>query len=68
MIRVVIWGLGAMGSGIAKNLLEKEGNVSVVLKKNNKLIITAAKYNINSSQQTQNELAKALQKSEYKFI
>jgi len=25
MIRVVTWGLGAMGSGIAKNLLDKEG-------------------------------------------
>lgn len=49
-------------------LLKKEGNVSVLLKRNNKLIITADKYNVNSSQQTQNELARALQKSEYKFI
>ena len=53
---------------LRRYLLKKEGNVSVLLKKNNKLIITAAKYNINSSQQTKNELARALQSSEYKFI
>jgi DNA polymerase-3 subunit alpha len=55
-------------SRLKRYLLKKEGNVPVLLKKNNKLIITAAKYNINSSQQTQNELARALQKSDYKFI
>jgi len=53
---------------LKRYLLKKEGNVSVLLKKNNKLIITADKYNINSSRQTKNELAKALHKSEYKFI
>jgi len=53
---------------LKRYLLKKEGNVSVLLKRNNKLIITADKYNINSSQQTQNELVRALQKSEYKFI
>ena len=49
-------------------LLKKEGNVPVLLKRNNKLIITADKFNVNSSQQTKDELARALQKSEYKFI
>jgi DNA polymerase-3 subunit alpha len=53
---------------LKRYLLKKEGNVSVLLKRNNRLIITAAKYNINMSQQTQNELARALKKSEYKFI
>ena len=53
---------------LKKYLLKKEGEVSVLLRKNNKLIITADKYNIDNSQQTQNELARALKKSEYKFI
>ncbi|TDO83324.1 DNA polymerase-3 subunit alpha [Halanaerobium saccharolyticum] len=53
---------------LKRYLLKKEGNVSVLLKRNNRLIITADKYNINMSQQTQNELERALKKSEYKFI
>ncbi|MFW6294617.1 MAG: DNA polymerase III subunit alpha [Halanaerobium sp.] len=53
---------------LKKYLLKKEGNAAVLLKKNNKLIITADKYNINSSQQTKDELKKALKKSEYQFI
>ncbi|MFW6229350.1 MAG: DNA polymerase III subunit alpha, partial [Halanaerobium sp.] len=53
---------------LKRYLLKKGGNVPVLLKRNNKLIITADKYNINSSQQTRSELAKALKKSEYKFI
>ncbi|MEC9489577.1 MAG: DNA polymerase III subunit alpha [Halanaerobiales bacterium] len=53
---------------LKRYLLKKEGNVSVLLKRNNRLIITADKYNINLSQQTQNELERALKKSEYKFI
>jgi DNA polymerase-3 subunit alpha len=53
---------------LKKYLLKKEGNVSVLLKKNNRLIITADKYNIDSSQQTKDELAKALEKSKYQYI
>jgi DNA polymerase-3 subunit alpha len=53
---------------LKRYLLKKGGNVSVLLKKNNRLIITAAKYNINSSQQTKDELARALNESDYKFI
>ncbi|MFP4020029.1 MAG: DNA polymerase III subunit alpha [Halanaerobium sp.] len=53
---------------LKRYLLKKGGNVPVLLKRNTKLIITADKYNINSSQQTRSELAKALKKSEYKFI
>ena len=54
--------------GLKKYLLKKEGNVSVLLKKDNKLIITADKYNIDSSQKTKNELSRALDNSVYKFI
>jgi DNA polymerase-3 subunit alpha len=53
---------------LKRYLLKKGGNVSVLLKKNNRLIITAAKYNINSSQQTKDELARALNESDYNFI
>jgi DNA polymerase-3 subunit alpha len=55
-------------SKLKRYLIKKEGNIPVLLKRNNKLIITADKYNIDSSQQTQTELARAMQKSEYKFI
>jgi DNA polymerase-3 subunit alpha len=53
---------------LKKYLLKKEGDVSVLLKRNNRLIITADKYNIDSSQQTKDELAKALKKSKYQYI
>jgi DNA polymerase-3 subunit alpha len=53
---------------LKRYLLKKEGNVPVLLKRNNKLIITADKYNIDSSQQTQTELSRAMKKSEYKFL
>lgn len=53
---------------LKKYLLKKEGNVSVLLKRNNKLIITDNKYNIDNNQLTKNELARALKKSEYKYI
>ena len=44
---------------LKRYLLKKEGDVPVLLKRNNKLIITADKYNIDSSQQTQTELSRA---------
>jgi len=53
---------------LKKYLLKKEGNVSVLLKRNNKLIITENKYNIDNNQLTKDELARALKKSEYKYI
>jgi DNA polymerase-3 subunit alpha len=53
---------------LKRYLLKKEGNVPVLLKRNNKLIITADKYNIDSSQQTHPELSRAMKKSEYKFL
>ncbi|ADO77706.1 DNA polymerase III subunit alpha [Halanaerobium praevalens] len=53
---------------LKKYLLKKEGEIPVLLKRNNKLIITPAKYNINFSQKTKTELARALKKEEYNFI
>ena len=53
---------------LKKYLLQKEGNVSVLLKKNNRLIVTAAKYNIDSNSRTKKEIKKALNKSQYKFL
>lgn len=53
---------------LKKYLLKKEGDVSVILKRNNRLIITSNKYNIDSSQLTKSELGKALKKSDYKYI
>lgn len=54
--------------GLKKYLLKKEGNVPVLLKKDNKLIITSDSYNIDQSQRTKKELGKALNSKEYKFF
>jgi DNA polymerase-3 subunit alpha len=53
---------------LKKYLLKKEGDVSVLLKRNNKMIITDNKYNIDNNQHTRDELARALKKSEYQYI
>jgi len=53
---------------LKKYLLKKEGNIPVLLKRNNRMIITADKYNISLNKQTQNELARALRESEYNIF
>lgn len=53
---------------LKKYLIKKEGNIPVLLKKNNRLIITADKYCLNNTTKTKKELKKALKASEYSFI
>ncbi|SFL39298.1 DNA polymerase III subunit alpha [Halanaerobium salsuginis] len=55
-------------AGLKNYLLKKAGNIPVLLKKDNKLILTAEKYYLNRNKKTVKELASALAKEQFKFI
>jgi len=54
--------------GLQKYLFKKEGDVPVLLKKDNKMIVIDSRYFINTSRRTVKELGKALGKSRFKFL
>ncbi len=55
-------------NGLQKYLLKKEGNVPVLLKKDNKMILTDRRYSIDTSRRTLKELSKALGEKRFKFL
>ena len=54
--------------GLRKYLLKKEGNIPVLLKKDNKLIAAEKDFFINKNKRIIQELKKALGESNFKFI